>query len=433
LSLTKSAFKRSLRFASMAGGLLKEEVVRLAGGGELNLSRMKQAKAIVEELGRLKGTAMKFGQIIALEARDFLPPEVVSILETLQNQATFISESEIQAILRTELGERIHLLSNLSPEPIAAASIGQVHRATYRNQPIVLKVQYPGIQETIDSDLKILRLFVERVSPLFLKTKADYSDLFQELKEVFHNETSYLREAEMTNRYRMLASSMPFIRVPEVYSELSTDRFLALQFMKGDSVSKLLKDPRLTKELRQHYAELFIRLYTTEISVWGLVQTDPNLGNFLLDLDTKELVSLDFGATREYSKMFRDAYVSLIQAASREDRRLCLDLSIQLKILDPRESDRARDALYALLREGIQPFRKEQFNFEEDSYSEVMRRLGVELIRELKFTPPPRELIFLHRKLGGLFQIIRRLNVQMDLRPHLEFLLKGAGLTSDSE
>ena len=429
MTLARSAFKRSIRLAAMAGGLLKEEAKRLATGREVGLARLQQARILVEELGRLKGTAMKFGQMLALEGRDFFPPEVTAILEKLQNQASSLDERDVRMILARELGDRERALEDFSPAPIAAASIGQVHRARYRGEEIVLKVQYPGVETTIDSDLKILRVFVERVTPLFLNTKTDYSDVFTELGEMFRNETHYLREAEMTRRYGEHARSLPGVRVPRVIDEISTDRVLALSFERGESLSTLLRENRLSATDRAYYADLFLRVYLTELSEWGLVQTDPNLGNFLIDVGARELVLLDFGAAREYPEGFRRAYGRLVLAAAAGRRDDVLSGAETLGLIDPRESTEARDAFFHLIDESMRPFRQTSFDFREDPYAEKMRELGIALIRSLRFTTPPRDLLFLHRKLGGIFQILRRLEVSMDLRPHLETFRRWEGET----
>ncbi|RYZ68772.1 MAG: AarF/ABC1/UbiB kinase family protein [Proteobacteria bacterium] len=303
---------------------------------------------------------------------------------------------------------------------LAAASIGQVHRAKFHGRDIVLKIQYPGVAQSIDSDMKILRTVVDRLTPLFHGKKIDYSGLFQELTEVFKHETNYLREAKFTTQFRAFIKDVPHLRVPEVIPELSTERVLALGFEAGESLTTALKKPEFSEQVRLHYAKLFLDLYAREFLDWGVVQTDPNLGNFLIDLTTKDLVLLDFGAVREYPLEFRRQYRLVILAAARADRADCMVQLEKIGLLDPRESEATRDALFELISESMRPFHTESFDFKNDPYAENMRKLGIAFVRQVKFTPPPRDLIFLHRKLGGIFQVVKRLEVTMDLRPILK-------------
>ena len=210
------------------------------------------------------------------------------------------------------------------------------------------------------------------------------------------------------------------MRVPEVFLEVSSARVLTLSFEEGISLSQALKDKLLTPDLRRHYAELFLKLYLTEFCSWGFVQTDPNLGNFLLDLPRRDLVLLDFGATREFGVNFRHLYSKLVMASVREDRAACIDLSIELNLLDPRESNVAKDSLFELLKLSMRPFKASHFELNSNAYTQEMKALAIKLVRELKFSPPPKDLIFLHRKLGGIFQILRRLEVTLDLRAGLQ-------------
>lgn len=420
MSFAKSAFKRSVRLLALASSIWKEEAIRYLGIQDLTPARMKQAGLLIEELGKLKGAAMKFGQILALESRDFFPEPVVAILETLQNQAKFLDHAEVEAILWEELKEKRTLLQEIAYLPIAAASIGQVHRARYNDKGVAVKIQYPGILESFDSDLKILDSILSLLSPLVGKSDTDYTVMLDEIKSSFKKEADYTLEAQNTVRYKTLAQNLAYVRVPEVFLEVSSARVLTLSFEEGISLSQALKDKLLTPDLRRHYAELFLKLYLTEFCSWGFVQTDPNLGNFLLDLPRRDLVLLDFGATREFGVNFRHLYSKLVMASVREDRAACIDLSIELNLLDPRESNVAKDSLFELLKLSMRPFKASHFELNSNAYTQEMKALAIKLVRELKFSPPPKDLIFLHRKLGGIFQILRRLEVTLDLRAGLQ-------------
>ena len=145
----RSAFKRSTSILKMVGSIASKEVASRLSGNDSPLVRLKQAQTLVKELGHLKGAAMKLGQMLALEARDYLPDEVCQVLEQLQSEASFMDYSVIDSILTQDLGKKKSDFSFISEIPLAAASIGQVHRARLFERDVVLKVQYPGIQESI--------------------------------------------------------------------------------------------------------------------------------------------------------------------------------------------------------------------------------------------------------------------------------------------
>jgi aarF domain-containing kinase len=425
--LAQTAFARSMKLASLAGKLWTSEVSRVVKGianpqeGALLLkTRMEQASMLVEQLGQLKGAAMKLGQMLALESRDLFPDEVVAILEKLQNNASFMERHQVEKILQTELGEKVSDFSHFSSVPIAAASVGQVHTAELFGKKVAIKIQYPGVQDSIDSDLKILNKLMGLIANLTGKSQMDFSALVAEMGSIFRQETDYILEAELLEKYRAQAKLIEGIKTPEVYRSHSSSKVLTLSYEAGVSITEALRADQLSLTDRDYYAHQFLNLYTKEFCEWGLVQTDPNLGNFLIDVKNRNLVLLDFGATKVYDFEFRKMYSKLIMAAFDKNKELSKEIVLEMGLLDPREEETGATSLLNLLFESMQPFREDVYDFNNDDYADKMRELSRSLIRDLKFTPPPRQIIFLHRKLGGIFQILRRLQVKRDLKPYLE-------------
>jgi predicted unusual protein kinase regulating ubiquinone biosynthesis (AarF/ABC1/UbiB family) len=420
VGIAKTATRRSLALASLARKLAKEEIKNLFTSREKTLLRLKQAKHLVESLGQLKGSAMKMGQLLALEAREFLPQEVVAVLDQLQNQASFMDHKQVVEILREELKENFKHLENISEKPIAAASIGQVHTAQVSGKKVAVKVQYPGISETIDSDIKIVKNLAAFFSVVGGKSNVDFNDLFDEVRQVTLNETRYLEEASATKKFKGLIQGIPSLQVPEVFDDLTTDRVITMSFENGKTLSECIKSGELDSGTRLFYGKLFLELYTRELCQWGFVQTDPNLGNFLLDVKNLKLTLLDFGATRSFSEDFRRQYAQLILSGLSLNRKALLEQCVDFKIMDPREGPTAQDAFIDLIITSMNPFRSPHFDFSNSDYSNEMRKKGAKLVALIKFSPPPKQIIFLHRKLGGIFQILRRLEVTLDLRPYIE-------------
>ena len=418
----RSAFKRSTQILKMVGSIASKEISRKINsslGGEDNpLVRLKQAQTLVKELGHLKGAAMKLGQMLALEARDYLPDEVCQVLEQLQSEASFMDFKAIDDILSQELGERKKDFSLISQTPLAAASIGQVHRARLKDLDVVLKVQYPGIQESIHSDVKVLGHVLKALAGVMRK-QVELDGIINEFADIFSQETDYQQEATYLKLYREKAIDLPSVIIPEVYLDYSTSRVLCMSFESGVTLPNWMRTgPPLEK--RKIYGHMILDIYTREFCDWGLVQTDPNLGNFLIRDESDQLVLLDFGATKLYDLKFRIQYSKLIVAVLNRSETDVLRIAEDMQMLDPRESPQAKKVFCALMFESIHPITLSEYDFSDDSYVKNMQRLSKELVGVLKFSPPPKNLIFLHRKLGGIFHMLRILKVSMDLRRYTE-------------
>ncbi len=423
-----SLFGRGTKLLGVASKIAFEEVSsRLKtweNESEKLRSKVQLAQDVVKTLSQLKGASMKLGQLLSLDLGDYLPPEIVKVLGQLHAEATFLPYDEIETILRRELGERFHDFAEISERPIAAASIGQVHRAKLSGQEVVIKVQYPGVAESIPSDLRMLELLLKQASFLQGKRDTDLSPLLAEVEEVLIKEADYEHELRMHVKYREMFQGSPY-HVPEPLSEYSTGKVLTQEFVPGLGLTRWLETgPSEAK--RQEFAELLIKLYLEEIFVHGLVQTDPNPGNFIVTPDER-LALIDFGAAREYGPDFVAGYRKILLASRNGDRDALLRESEQLGFIDPREEPAAKDIYVAMMDFLASPFRDDlPFDFSDKSYFTRSRDLSWEMSRKCKFTPPPKELIFLHRKLAGTFIFLKRLDIKIRLKDYWSFV-EGAG------
>jgi predicted unusual protein kinase regulating ubiquinone biosynthesis (AarF/ABC1/UbiB family) len=418
----KTVRERSGRLLKMVGTLASQEFLRRIQGknevkSNLNLS---QVQTLVKELGHLKGAAMKLGQMLALETRDYFPEEVCLVLDQLQSEASFLDFEVIEAILKEELKNNYFEINAISRSPIAAASIGQVHRANMQNgQPLAIKVQYPGIKDSIKSDVKLLGSLMKTVSVLMRK-QVDLTNLVEEFSEIFLQESNYLKEANFSELYRNRAQNIPELIVPFIYKKYSSEKVITMDFEPGIKLTEWMKAPDATLELRQFYGKLILDLYSREFCEWGLVQTDPNLGNFLFRPKEKKLVLLDFGATKEYDLTFRKQYAQLIMATLSRNNQKLLSIGEEMGLIDPRESDETKSTFKTLLFESMRPITLQEYDFSESEYPENMRKISRELVKSLQFSSPPQKLIFLHRKLSGIFYILRTLKAKLPLTSYTE-------------
>lgn len=433
-SFKSSLFARSAQLIGMATKIAQHELSQQIRSQvftaadqyapELLKTRLAQARILTENLGQLKGAAMKAGQLISLDASDFLPEEVRGILTELQNKATSIDSQEILEILRHELGNKVDDFKGLDQPAIQAASIGQVHKAMLNGQAVAVKVQYPGVAESIDSDLKLLKKIIGGFLVVAGK-RVELDEIFEELGAVLKQETQYSLELEFAQKFEQLLKSHPSYQVPRVYPDYSTERVLVMDWIEGQTLEDWMRgNPSQTQ--REHVAQLLLDLYCLEFFEWGLVQTDPNFANFLI-LEAQgqqgseiRLGILDFGATLSYDEKFRNEYHELLLVLATIDRDRIIAKAIETGLLDQRESQEAKNLFAELMMSSIEPFQPQlqPFYFKDESYAKKARDIGFALSKELKFSPPPKKLIFLHRKLGGILQMLRRLDVSLNLTPY---------------
>lgn len=386
-------------------------------------TRIEQAKIIVDHLSHLKGAAMKAGQLLSLESSDFLPPEAIEILSKLQSEAKPADTRLMKEVLLRELGkDKYGHIREFSDAPVAAASIGQVHRATLHGEPVAIKIQYPGVAKSIDSDLAILKSLAQSFIKVSGK-KFELDETFAEIRDVLKNETNYLLERENSERYRAALENYQEYIVPRTYPEYSTERVLTMSYEEGVPLSKWIST-RPSQKARTRITQLVLELFCREFVATGLVQTDPNFGNFLIretqDPHSPQLVLLDFGATLSYSKEFRQGYARLLKDLATNDVKTIFQSAVNFGLLDPRESDEAQIAFKNMISISLEPFNpeKQPFHFADVSFEKRNREANLAFSKALVYSPPPKKLIFLHRKLGGIFNWAKKMGVTLDLRPY---------------
>ncbi|MBS1985171.1 MAG: AarF/ABC1/UbiB kinase family protein [Bdellovibrionales bacterium] len=425
-------FVRTGKILGLAAKLTAQEASHRLGkltgdGGPLKKlqHQVNQATTLAQSLGQLKGAAMKVGQLLSLEGADFLPAEVVEVLSKLQDSGgTTLDIQRIESILRQELGhDRLARFDQLDPFPCASASIGQVHRGKLGNEAVAVKVQFPGIAESIDSDIALLRTVTNGMLNV---TRRDIplDALFEEFREVLTKETNYAEEARNLERFRELLRDLPAYVIPRTYPEFCTQRVLTMSFEEGLKLKDwIAQNPPMAE--REYFGQLVLDLYAIEFFEKGLVQTDPNYGNFLFRASTRQLVLLDFGAVREYTPEFRQKYKALLRLIRGGNRQALVDHAIGMGLIYPGESDECLEAFVTMLRMSIEPFApaRQPFNFGDLDYATEMRNATFRFAGLVRKSPPPRDLIFLHRKLGGIFTLLKTLRVSLPLETYWQRLV----------
>lgn len=406
----------------IASGMLAEGARRAARGKLPNprdlLLTPDNAARLTEKLARLRGAAMKVGQLLSMEGGELLPPEFTDILANLREDAHFMPLDQLAEVLEAQWGMGWEArFSRFSFIPIAAASIGQVHEAWLTDgQHLAVKVQYPGVRRSIDSDVDNVAALL-RMLPL-LPSGVRLDELLAEAKRQLHLEADYRHEAESIRRFQGLLAREPDLVLPEVVAELSTREILTMTFLPGVPIERLF---HAEQTLRDRVADRLIDLLLREFLEFGVVQTDPNFANYRFDPTTGRIGLLDFGATRVYSPQRMQQVRDLMAAATAEDVAAVERAAIAAGYLgeaDPLPRRRAVAELFLLVAEpGRHPG---TYDFGRTDLTQRLRASSYALsFDQGHWRPPPPDLIFLHRKLAGCFLLCARLGARVDVARHL--------------
>ncbi|KAI1423037.1 ABC1 family-domain-containing protein [Xylaria sp. FL1777] len=416
--------------AGMLGGALTEGLSRSFGGGGQGpvMFSAGNMERLVAKLSRMRGAALKLGQMMSFQDSKMLPEPIREVLQRVQDRADYMPARQRDRVLAESLGlEWRDIFEDFEETPIAAASIGQVHRATLKTgEKVAVKIQFPGVADSINSDLDNISmlLMASGMLPKGLYLNKTIDNMRTELGW----ECDYERELACGRRYKaLLADEGDVFAVPQIYAQASGKHVLTMQFMEGVGVTRVKS---FTQAQRDWIGTQILRLCLREIVEFRFMQTDPNWTNFLYNAATGRLELLDFGASREFPARFVAQYVSLLAAAARRDRDAVVDYSRRLGYLTGHESHAMLDAHVASILTLAEPFLRsapEVYDFADQTITERVRDLIPVMVRE-RLSPPPEETYSLHRKLSGAFLLCARLGSRVRCRDLFESALEKADL-----
>jgi predicted unusual protein kinase regulating ubiquinone biosynthesis (AarF/ABC1/UbiB family) len=409
--------------SGVLGGMLVDGARQIASGRRPSVSDLLltpgNALRITHQLAHLRGAAMKVGQLISMDAGEILPPELSEIMGRLREDAQQMPAAQLNATLKQEWGpDWRSRFSHFSATPMAAASIGQVHRAkTPDGHDLAIKIQYPGVRQSIDSDVDNVGTLL-RVSGL-LPESLNIAPLLVAAKQQLHEEADYEREAACLLSFRrLLANSQEFL-VPDLAADLCTGNVLAMTFVKGIPIEALASQPQ---KVRDRVAAILIELVLRELFEFQIMQSDPNFANYRYDVTSGQLVLLDFGATRHLGTSLANRYRQLLKAGLAGNRHDVQTAARALGLFGPQMPPHHEGKLLEMAEMVFSALRPNRmFDFCDDTLVTRLRQQGMMLAAEREFAHvPPMDVLFLQRKIGGMYLLARRLNARVNIAGIME-------------
>ena len=398
----------------VGASVLSERLLELALSGPAAQVRrtenlVRNAARVADSLGKMKGAAMKVGQMISLQ-EGLLPPEVAEVLESLQRQAPPVPSEVMRYEVEGALGkERVEeLFAVLEPEAFAAASIGQVHRGRLRDgRRVAVKIQYPLIDEIIRADLKNLKTLLGALVGMFLEI--DFEPIWQELRDRLLEEIDYVHEADNMRRLAELHADVPQVIIPAVVEEASTARVLTMEYVDGISPEEACSE-RYPQTLRDRWGQVLFELQIRGLLVHRMLHADPNLANFAFREDGGVVV-YDFGCVKRVSAPLAAGYAELFRLAVANDAAGIPGALLAMGVGTESGEPLARELLdpyFELLVELLRDDPPYTFGEDEEIYDKLFE-LGVANWSKALDIVFPRDLVFIDRSLGGHFGNLARL------------------------
>ncbi|MEM9062298.1 MAG: AarF/ABC1/UbiB kinase family protein [Pseudomonadota bacterium] len=422
-AVPSSRISRLGHFGSLATGIAGNMAVN--GVRELTQGRRPELRDLLltpanisrfaDQLARMRGAAMKVGQLISMDTGDVLPPELAEIMARLRANADYMPPKQLRQVLNREWGTGwLGRFKRFDVVPIAAASIGQVHRAETRDgRDLAIKIQYPGVRRSIDSDVDNVASMIRMAG--LVPDGIDVSPFLAEAKRQLHDEADYLREAEQLSRFGSLLAGDDRYIVPDLHEDLTTRSVLAMSFVPGIGIESMAEHPQA---VRDRATERLIDLVLREMFEFGWMQSDPNFANYRYDPESGRIVLLDFGAAMPVDRAMAEDYRDLFRCGLAESRDGVRRHAMAIGFFDEATRRDHQDAILDMMEIAFAGLRRPGlYDFSDTEIVSRLREMGTDLGRDREFVHiPPMATFFLHRKLGGMYLLANRLGARLDLQ-----------------
>jgi aarF domain-containing kinase len=362
--------------------------------------KIKASKEIIQTMGELKGAMMKLGQMISISEDMFLPKEITELFRDLQKNSPSMPTDEVRRmILENFKKSPEELFLEFDIKPIAAASIGQVHRARlHSGEQVAVKIQYPKIVNAIKYDFQNLHK-IDKLVHLLYANKPNIDNMIAELKTSLLEECNYLHEMEQLQYFKaQYKDKFPMIVIPSTYPEFCSEQILTMEWVEGDSFEESL---HYTDEQKNFLGTSLYENYLYSLFELNRLHTDPQNGNYLFKPD--KIIMLDFGSTRKFDHDFVVDYAGLLMSLEEDRLDIYSSIAKKLDMFKPDEEEEMLARHYKLIKDLYQPYTVAGTH----AISDINPfQLFKEFVKDINFKgrkSPRQEFLMLDRSTFGLF------------------------------
>lgn len=389
----------------------------------------KNAETVYNALGELKGSALKMAQMLSMDEFT-LPESYQKAFQKAQNNAPPLSYPLIQKTFRTQFGLEIEqFFDSFSRKALFAASIGQVHQAQKEGKKLAVKIQYPGVAESIESDLKLIRPIIQKAMNI---SSQELDFYIQEVQSTLVEETDYTHELEVSELMREKCKNIDHLFIPHYYKEWSSSRILTMDWVDG----MLLSDWLLTKPTqfeKTKVAQAIWDAFLYQISELQMVHADPHPGNFIVQ-PNGNLCMIDFGCVKRIQDDFYQGFFQLLKMDLLANKEALSEVLDDLHFFMPSDTVADKAFLFDFLQDAMQliaaPFQTDTFDFGDPGYMAKLYGQGEEVTKEIRkrrmnSARGPKEGIYLLRTFYGLYMILAKIGVPVTMNFNLKNKLRG--------
>lgn len=385
------------------------------------------AKDIYDGLKELKGSALKFAQMLSME-KNLMPQAYVEQFSLAQFSVPPLSGALVKKTIRKYLGaDPEALFDTFSMQSENAASIGQVHRATKEGKALAVKIQYPGVANSIRSDLAIVKPIALKMFNLKGKDTDRY---FEEVENKLLEETDYLQELQSSQMISEAAQVLPNLTFPKYYPKWTTSKILTMDWMEGVHLSEYVKREKLNQKERNLLGQTLWDFYMFQIHGLRKVQADPHPGNFMVS-EQGELIAIDFGCIKEIPEDFYIPYFELSKKENIEDQESFVKLLTDLEILLDTDTEEETTYFLALFQKMMRlftkPFHDQHFDFSDAVFWDAISNLSKDFtedsqLRQMNGNRGSKHFIYINRTFFGLYHLLHDLEAQIETESFRKYL-----------
>lgn len=395
--------------------------------GAKNKLNENNAKDIYDGLKELKGSALKVAQMLSME-KNLLPQAYVDQFGLSQFSVPPLSAALVKKTIRKYLGSDPEVIfDTFSAQSENAASIGQVHRATKEGKKLAVKIQYPGVANSISSDLALIKPIALKMFNLKGKDTAKY---FKEVEDKLMEETDYLQEFKNSEYVSKAASKINNLKFPNYYSKWTTSKTLTMDWMEGIHLSEYVAQKDEDQDIRNKLGQTLWDFYMFQIHGLRKVQADPHPGNFMVD-EERNLIAIDFGCMKSIPKDFYHPYFELSKKENIDDIISFNQLLRELEILLP--SDSEDEVIYftelfqRMMNLFTLPFHESSFDFSNIKFWKGITNLSKDLAGDSKFRKMngnrgSKHFIYINRTFFGLYHLLHDLKAEIQTEEFKKYL-----------